>query len=130
MQSAILGKVNTVLALDKDDPAKEDSVKAVSSRTEAAGRRGSLRRALNVKGLTVAASLTASIGMAQPGVTHTGTVCGSACVCSMPCWTVSIDRLKARLVGVPVLLQLRKDINSWVAKYRRDDKFSGKPSYG
>lgn len=51
--SAILGKVNTVLALDKDDPAKEDSVKA-----------------------------------------------------------------------------LRKDINSWVAKYRRDDKFSGKPSYG
>jgi uncharacterized CHY-type Zn-finger protein len=26
-------------------------------------------------------------------------------------------------------LQLRKDINSWVAKYRRDDKFSGKPSY-
>jgi hypothetical protein len=27
------------------------------------------------------------------------------------------------------VLQLRKDINSWVAKYRRDDKFSGKPSY-
>ena len=27
-------------------------------------------------------------------------------------------------------LQLRKDINSWVAKYRRDDKFSGRPSYG
>jgi hypothetical protein len=26
--------------------------------------------------------------------------------------------------------QLRKDINSWVAKYRRDTKFSGKPSYG
>jgi hypothetical protein len=30
MQGAILGKVNTVLALAKDDPAKEDSVKAVS----------------------------------------------------------------------------------------------------
>lgn len=27
-------------------------------------------------------------------------------------------------------LQLRKDINSWVAKYRRDEKFSGRPSYG
>ncbi|KAF6264532.1 photosystem II Pbs27-domain-containing protein, partial [Scenedesmus sp. NREL 46B-D3] len=50
--TTILTKVNTVLALGKDDPAKEDSVKA-----------------------------------------------------------------------------LRKDINSWVAKYRRDDKFSGKPSY-
>uniref|UniRef100_A0A383VNB5 Photosystem II Psb27 protein n=1 Tax=Tetradesmus obliquus TaxID=3088 RepID=A0A383VNB5_TETOB len=50
--TGILAKVNTVLALDKDDPAKEDSVKA-----------------------------------------------------------------------------LRKDINSWVAKYRRDDKFSGRPSY-
>lgn len=49
----ILAKVNTVLALDKDDPAKEDSVKG-----------------------------------------------------------------------------LRKDINSWVAKYRRDTKFSGRPSYG
>jgi hypothetical protein len=30
-QTDILAKVNTVLALDKDDPAKEDSVKAVSS---------------------------------------------------------------------------------------------------
>lgn len=49
----ILSKVNTVLSLDKDDPSKEDSVKA-----------------------------------------------------------------------------LRKDINAWVAKYRRDDKFSGKPSFG
>lgn len=29
-----------------------------------------------------------------------------------------------------VVLQLRKDINAWVAKYRRDDKFSGKPSFG
>jgi hypothetical protein len=29
-QGAILGKVNVVLALDKDDPAKEDEVKAVS----------------------------------------------------------------------------------------------------
>jgi hypothetical protein len=35
------------------------------------------------------------------------------------CWCVA-----------PLLLQLRKDINSWVAKYRRDTKFSGKPSYG
>lgn len=25
--------------------------------------------------------------------------------------------------------QIRKDINSWVAKYRRDDKFSGRPSF-
>lgn len=37
-------------------------------------------------------------------------------------------------VSVPCRLsadtQLRKDINSWVAKYRRDDKFSGRPSYG
>lgn len=30
MQGSILGKVNTVLAMGKDDPAKEDSVKAVS----------------------------------------------------------------------------------------------------
>ncbi|KAF8072575.1 poc1a [Scenedesmus sp. PABB004] len=51
--TAILGKVNTVLALDKDDPTKEESVKA-----------------------------------------------------------------------------LRKDINAWVARYRRDASFSGKPSYG
>ncbi|GLC39631.1 hypothetical protein PLESTB_001725500 [Pleodorina starrii] len=51
--SAILGKVKVTLALDKDDPAKEDSVKS-----------------------------------------------------------------------------LRKDINSWVAKYRREPKVSGKPSFG
>ena len=25
---------------------------------------------------------------------------------------------------------LRKDINAWVADYRRDAKFSGRPSYG
>jgi photosystem II Psb27 protein len=25
---------------------------------------------------------------------------------------------------------LRTDINKWVAKYRREPKFSGKPSYG
>jgi hypothetical protein len=31
LQTDILGKVNVVLALDKDDPSKEDSVKAVSS---------------------------------------------------------------------------------------------------
>eukprot|EP00879_Flechtneria_rotunda_P001299 GHRR01001448.1.p1 GENE.GHRR01001448.1~~GHRR01001448.1.p1 ORF type:complete len:185 (+),score=53.32 GHRR01001448.1:137-691(+) len=49
----ILGKVNTVLAIGKDDPSKEDRVKA-----------------------------------------------------------------------------LRKEINTWVAKYRRDDKFAGRPSYG
>jgi hypothetical protein len=30
-QTDILAKVNTVLALDKEDPSKEDSVKAVSS---------------------------------------------------------------------------------------------------
>lgn len=24
---------------------------------------------------------------------------------------------------------LRKDINNWVARYRRDDRFSGKPSF-
>ncbi|EFJ42752.1 hypothetical protein VOLCADRAFT_107104 [Volvox carteri f. nagariensis] len=51
--SAILGKVKVTLALDKDDPTKEDSVKA-----------------------------------------------------------------------------LRKDINNWVAKYRREPKVSGKPSFG
>eukprot|EP00775_Hariotina_reticulata_P007015 gene7015-7229_t len=51
--SAILGKVNLVLSLDKDDPAKEDRVK-----------------------------------------------------------------------------ELRKDINTWVAKYRRDDTFAGRPSFG
>lgn len=52
-QSAILDKVKVTLALDKDDPAKEDSVKG-----------------------------------------------------------------------------LRKDINNWVAKYRREPKVSGKPSFG
>ncbi|KAG2445024.1 hypothetical protein HYH02_008892 [Chlamydomonas schloesseri] len=51
--SAILDKVKVTLALDKDDPAKEDSVKG-----------------------------------------------------------------------------LRKDINNWVAKYRREPKVSGKPSFG
>lgn len=30
VQDTILSKVNTVLALDKDDPAKEDEVKSVS----------------------------------------------------------------------------------------------------
>jgi hypothetical protein len=30
----------------------------------------------------------------------------------------------------PRHVQLRKDINGWVAKYRRDEKFSGRPSYG
>lgn len=52
-QGAILDKVKVTLALDKDDPAKEDAVKA-----------------------------------------------------------------------------LRKDINAWVAKYRREPKVSGKPSFG
>ncbi|KAG2495933.1 hypothetical protein HYH03_005864 [Edaphochlamys debaryana] len=51
--TAILDKVKATLALDKDDPAKEDNVKA-----------------------------------------------------------------------------LRKDINSWVAKYRREDRVAGKPSFG
>jgi hypothetical protein len=36
LQTDILSKVNVVLALDKDDPAKEDSVKAVSSSSSTA----------------------------------------------------------------------------------------------
>ncbi len=52
-QTAILDKVKVTLALDKDDPAKEDTVKS-----------------------------------------------------------------------------LRKDINGWVAKYRREPKVAGKPSFG
>ena len=52
-QGAILGKVNTVLALGRDDPSKDDQIKEV-----------------------------------------------------------------------------RKDINSWVAKYRREPRVSGRPSYG
>jgi hypothetical protein len=26
--------------------------------------------------------------------------------------------------------EVRKGINTWVAKYRRNDKFAGRPSYG
>ena len=26
--------------------------------------------------------------------------------------------------------EVRKGINTWVAKYRRSDKFAGRPSYG
>jgi hypothetical protein len=45
------------------------------------------------------------------------------CMCKL-----HADRSPAVALSSP--LQLRKDINSWVAKYRRDEKFSGRPSYG
>ena len=28
------------------------------------------------------------------------------------------------------MLSVRKETNNWVAKYRRDNKFGGRPSYG
>lgn len=44
-------------------------------------------------------------------------------------WSTATRSRARTLRALRRLVQLRKDINSWVAKYRRDTNFSGKPSY-
>jgi hypothetical protein len=60
------------------------------------------------------------------------TTCASACCCKAGSTASKATPLPCKTI-LPLVLtrqQLRKDINSWVAKYRRDEKFSGRPSYG
>jgi len=87
---------------------------------------GALLAATAVGGLLVAAPAKAFLGFGEDGTAdyekETANVLTNV--------RTVIDMPKEAEGKEDTVKELRKEINVWVAKYRRDPKFSGRPSYG
>ena len=88
LQGTILTKVNTVLALDKDDPAKEDSVKDVSSSSTSGSNQATLRDAFTTEwdSRHTAQHLCCSLAWLGVGALSLPASMASDCSCVTTCW--------------------------------------------